>query len=147
MPKSTKIMKQNPALSVNQLIMAELLRKMKVKAKPMKGGACCVDYIAKEKKKKLDPAQRKQLIKMLNGFIRDNKRQVGSGKVGDWFKKTFTPSPATKKFFRDFGHGFVQGITGVSKIAAPILDVVSIFQPELAPVAMGVNLFNKGIGN
>ena len=142
-----KIMKQNPSLSVNQLIMTELLKKMKVKNKPMRGGACCVDYIAKEKKKKLDPAQRKELIKMLNGFMRENKRQVGSGKIGDWFKKTFTPSPATKKFFKDFGHGFVRGFTGVSKIAAPILDAVSIVQPELMPIAMGVNLFNKGVGN
>ena len=142
-----KIMKQNPSLSVNQLIMTELLKKMKVKNKPMRGGACCVDYIAKEKKKKLDPAQRKELIKMLNGFMRENKRQVGSGKIGDWFKKTFTPSPATKKFFKDFGHGFVRGFTGVSKIAGPILDAVSIVQPELMPIAMGVNLFNKGVGN
>ncbi len=142
-----KIMARNPSLSVNQLIMAELLKKMKVKAKPMKGGACCVDYIAKEKKKKLDPAQRKQLIKMLNKFLRDNKRQVGSGKVGDWFKKTFTPSPATKKFFKDFGRGFKTGLLKTAQIAAPILDVVSIVQPELAPLAIGLNVLNKGIGN
>ena len=139
-----KIMKQNPTLSVNQLIMAELLKKMKVKAKPMKGGACCVDYIAKEKKKKLDPAQRKELIKMLNTFMRESKKnQVGSGKVGDWFKKTFTPSPATKKFFKDFARGFKTGFTGVSKIAAPLLDVATIFIPELAPVSVGVNAMNK----
>ena len=141
---ATKIMKQNPTLSVNQLIMAELLKKMKVKAKPMKGGgATCVDYICSEKKKKLDPAQRKELIKMLNKFMRDNKRQVGSGKVGDWFKKTFTPSPATKKFFKDFARGFKTGFTGVSKIAAPLLDVATIFIPELAPVTVGVNAMNK----
>jgi hypothetical protein len=144
MPKKSKIMKQNPSLSIQQLIMKELLKKMKVKAKPMKGGACCVDYISKEKKKKLQPEQRKELIKMLNKFIRESKKeQVGSGKIGDWFKKTFTPSPATKKFFKDFGHGFVRGFTGVSRIAEPILDAVTLFQPELAPLTAGVHLFNK----
>lgn len=128
---------------IKQLIMSELLKKMKVKVKPMKGGACCVDYIAKEKKKTLDPLQRKELVKMLNTFMRENKKQVGSGKVGDWFKKTFTPSPATKKFFRDFGRGFVKGFTGVSRIAAPILDVASVAFPELAPIAASVGVFNK----
>jgi len=142
-----KIMAKKTSPSVNQLIMAELLKKMKVKAKPMRGGACCVDYIAKEKKKKLDPAQRKQLINMLNKFMRENKRQVGSGKIGDWLKKTFTPSPATKKFFKDFGRGFKTGFLKTAQIAAPILDVVSIFQPEIAPLAIGLNAVNKGIGN
>jgi len=140
-------MAKNPTLSVNQLIMNELLKKMKVKQKPMRGGACCVDYIAKEKKKKLDPAQRKELIKMLNGFIRENKRQVGGGKVGDWFKKTFTPSPATKRFFKSFAKGLKTGFLKTAQIAAPILDVVSIVQPELAPLAIGLNVLNKGVGN
>ena len=134
-----KIMKQNPTLSVNQLIMAELLKKMKVKAKPMKGGACCVDYIAKEKKKKLDPAQRKELIKMLNTFMRESKKnQVGGNIIQDLFT-----GKKAKKFWGDFGRGFKKGFTGVSKIAAPLLDVATIFIPELAPVSVGVNAVNK----
>ncbi len=134
-----KIMKQNPTLSVNQLIMAELLKKMKVKAKPMKGGACCVDYIAKEKKKKLDPAQRKELIKMLNTFMRESKKnQVGGNIIQDLFT-----GKSARKFWGDFKKGFVKGFTGVSRVAAPILDIVSIVQPELAPLAVGVNAMNK----
>jgi hypothetical protein len=139
MPKSAKIMAKNPSLSVNQLIMAELLKKMKVKAKPMKGGACCVDYIAKEKKKKLDPAQRKELIKMLNGFMRESKKnQVGGGILQDWFT-----GKKAKHFWKSFGDGFVRGFTGTAKIAAPILDIASVAFPALAPVAGGVHVFNK----
>ena len=126
-----KIMKQNPTLSVNQLIMAELLKKMKVKAKPMKGGACCVDYIAKEKKKKLDPAQRKELIKMLNTFMRESKKnQVGGNIIQDLF---------TGKKAKKFWHGFKRGFTSVFKPGAQVLAPIAtaLGQPEIG-IPLGI---------
>jgi hypothetical protein len=56
------------------------------------------------------------------------KRQIGAG------------------FWQDFGTGFKKGFKGVAKVAAPALGVASIFQPELAPLAMGVGLANKAMG-
>ena len=56
------------------------------------------------------------------------KRQVGGG------------------FWGDFKDGFKKGFKGVAKVAAPALGVASIFQPELAPLAMGVGLANKAMG-
>jgi hypothetical protein len=49
-------------------------------------------------------------------------------------------------FWQDFGTGFKKGFKGVAKVAAPALSVASIFQPELAPLAMGVGLANKAMG-
>ena len=130
--------------TVKEMILAALLKKMKVKPKSMKGGASCVDYIACQKKKTLEPSHRKQLISLLNKFVRVNtKSQVGSGSVADWFTKTFTPSPATKRFFKSFGDGFVKGFTGSAKVLGPILDAISIIQPELAPIAAGVGVVNR----
>ena len=128
---------------IKKMIMDELLKKMKVKAKPMKGGAACVDYIATQKKKKLEPDQRKMLIKMLNDFIRETKKsQKGGGIIQDLFT-----GRAAKKFWGDFGRGFKKGFLKTAAVAAPILDVLSIVQPELIPVSLGVHALNKGIGN
>ena len=126
---------------VKKMIIDELFRKMKVKCDGynMKGGASAVDYIARQKKKTLTVDQRKALVKMLNTFIRDTKKQQ---KGGGFIQDLFT-GPKARRFWRDFKTGFVKGFTGVSKIAEPVLSALSIVQPELAPVAMGVSAINK----
>ena len=143
---ATKIMKQNPTLSVPQRVMIQLMKELKIKGTPpanMRGGCKMCDYLASQKGKKLNPDDRKKLAKALNDFMRmAKKNQVGGGIIEDLFT-----GKSARKFWGDVGRGFKKGFTGVSRVAAPILDVVSIFQPELAPVAMGVNLLNKGIGN
>ena len=50
-------------------------------------------------------------------------------------------------FWKDFGHGFVQGLKGTAKIAAPALGVASIFQPELLPLAAATGVASKALGN
>ena len=50
-------------------------------------------------------------------------------------------------FWKDFGHGFVQGLKGTAKIAAPALSVASIFQPELLPLAAATGIASKAMGN
>ena len=52
-----------------------------------------------------------------------------------------------KQFFKDFGTGFKQGIKQSARIAAPALSVASIFQPELAPLAMATGIASKAMGN
>jgi hypothetical protein len=49
-------------------------------------------------------------------------------------------------FWQDFGEGFKKGFKGTAKVASPILDVASVFQPELAPVALGVHAVNAAMG-
>jgi hypothetical protein len=146
MPKSTKIMKQNPSLSVPQKVMLQLMKELKIKGTPpanMRGGCKMCDYLAKQQGKTLHPDVRKQLAKALNDFMRmAKKNQRGGGIIQDWFT-----GKKARRFWSDFGSGFVKGFTGVSKIAAPILDVATIFAPELAPLSIGVNALNKGIGN
>lgn len=141
-----KIMAKNPSLSVPQRVMLQLMKELKIKGTPpanMKGGCKMCDYLASQKGKTLHPEVRKQLAKALNDFMRMSKKnQRGGGILEDWFT-----GKKAKHFWKNFGHGFVKGFTGVSKIAAPILDVVSIFQPELMPVALGVHALNKGVGN
>lgn len=141
-----KIMKQGAKPSVNQRIVAQLMKELKIKGTPpqnMRGGCKMCDYLASQKGKTLHPEVRKQLAKALNDFMRmAKKNQRGGGILQDWFT-----GKKARKFWSDFGRGFKMGFTGTAKLAAPILDVVSIFQPELAPVAMGVHALNKGFGN
>jgi hypothetical protein len=53
-------------------------------------------------------------------------------------------------FWKDFGHGFVQGIKGSTKVASKILPIATMLQPELAPLTGAVlatnKLINKGSG-
>ena len=142
MPKKSKIMKKNPALSIQQKIIARLLKELKLKGNTpnMRGGCKICDYVSGIYGKKLHPMVRKQLASELNKFIRLSKKQRGGGVIQDWFT-----GKKAKKFWGDVGHGFVKGFTGVSKIAQPILDVVTLFQPELAPLTAGVHLFNKAV--
>ncbi len=142
MPKSTKIMARNPSLSVPQRVMIQLMKELKIKGTPpanMRGGCKMCDYLASQKGKKLNPDVRKQLAKALNDFMKmAKKNQVGGGILQDWFT-----GRKAKKFWSDVGTGFVKGFTGVSRVAAPILDVATIFMPELAPVTIGVNAINQ----
>ena len=50
-------------------------------------------------------------------------------------------------FWQDFGKGFKQGFKETAKIAAPVLGVASIFQPELAPLAAATGVASKAMGN
>ena len=50
-------------------------------------------------------------------------------------------------FWQDFGTGFKQGMKGVAKYAAPALDVASVFQPELMPLAAATTVASKAMGN
>ena len=142
MPKSAKIMAKNPSLSVPQRVMIQLMKELKIKGTPpanMRGGCKMCDYLASQKGKKLNPDDRKKLAKALNDFMRlAKKNQVGGGIIQDWFS-----GKKAKKFWSDVGHGFVKGFTGVSRVASPILDVATIFMPELAPVTIGVNALNQ----
>ena len=137
-----KIMKQNPSLSVPQRVILQLMKELKIKGKPpanMRGGCKMCDYLASKQGKKLHPDVRKQLAKALNDFMRmAKKNQVGGGIIQDLFT-----GKKARRFWSDVGTGFVKGFTGVSKIAAPILDVATIFMPELAPVSIGVNAINQ----
>ena len=136
-----KIMKQNPTLSVPQRVMIQLMKELKIKGTPpanMRGGCKMCDYLASQKGKTLHPEVRKQLAKTLNDFMRmAKKNQRGGGIIEDLFS-----GKKARRFWSDFGSGFVRGFTGVSKIAAPILDVATVFMPELAPVSIGVNALN-----
>jgi len=49
--------------------------------------------------------------------------------------------------WKEFTEGFKKGFKGTAKVASPILDVASVFQPEIAPVALGVHAVNAAIGN
>ena len=53
-------------------------------------------------------------------------------------------------FWKDFGHGFVQGIKGSTKVASKILPIATMVAPELAPLTGAVmatnQLINKGSG-
>ena len=135
-------MKQGATPSVNQRIMEQLMKELKIKGTPppnMKGGCKMCDYLAKQKGKTLHPEVRKQLAKALNDFVRMSKKnQRGGGILQDLFT-----GKKARHFWKNFGDGFVKGFTGVSKIAAPILDVATIFMPELAPVSIGVNAINQ----
>jgi hypothetical protein len=51
-----------------------------------------------------------------------------------------------KQFFQDFGHGFVKGIKGTTKVASKILPVATVFAPELAPLAAASVAANKAMG-
>lgn len=124
---------------IKKMVLNELFKKMKVKgdASKMRGGAMAVDYVVQQKKKELKPEQRKMLIKMINDFIRETKKQQkGGGVISDLFT-----GPAARRFWGSVKKGF----TSVSKIAEPILDVLSIVQPELAPLSLGVSAMNKVI--
>ncbi len=141
MPKKSKIMKKNPALSIQQKIIARLLKELKLKGDTpnIRGGCKICDYVSGIYGKKLHPMVRKQLASELNKFIRlSKKNQRGSGILQDLFT-----GKKARKFWGDVGHGFVKGFTGVSRVAEPILDVVTLFQPELAPLTAGVHLFNS----
>jgi hypothetical protein len=48
--------------------------------------------------------------------------------------------------WKEFAEGFKKGFKGTAKVASPILDVASVFQPELAPVALGVHAVNAAMG-
>jgi len=50
-------------------------------------------------------------------------------------------------FWQDFSKGFKQGFKETAKIAAPVLGVASIVQPELAPLAAATGLASKAMGN
>lgn len=49
-------------------------------------------------------------------------------------------------FWQDFGQGLKTGFKDVTKIAAPALDIASIFQPELIPLAAATGIANKAMG-
>ena len=53
-------------------------------------------------------------------------------------------------FWKDFGHGFVQGIKGSTKVASKVLPIATMLAPELAPLTGAVmatnHLINKGSG-
>ena len=51
-----------------------------------------------------------------------------------------------KQFFKDFGTGFKKGFKGSLNVASKILPVVSVFQPELAPLAAASIGANKAFG-
>ena len=126
--------------TANQIIIDAILKKMKVATRPTRySGGACVDCVANHKKLTMHPQQRKMLVKMLNTFIKDSKAHQSGGNI---IQDLFTGKKA-RSFWNNFKTGFVKGFTGVSKIAAPILDVVSIFQPELAPIAAGVGVVNR----
>jgi hypothetical protein len=49
-------------------------------------------------------------------------------------------------FWQDFGHGFKTGFKGANKVASKVLPIVSIFQPELAPLAAASVAANAAMG-
>jgi hypothetical protein len=53
-------------------------------------------------------------------------------------------------FWKDFGHGFVQGIKGSTKVASKVLPIATMLAPEIAPLTGAVlatnQLINKGSG-
>ena len=53
-------------------------------------------------------------------------------------------------FWKDFGHGFVKGVKGTTKVASKILPIATMLAPELAPLTGAVmatnQLINKGSG-
>ena len=84
---------------------------------------------------------------------RDTIGKVGnvSGAISGMGRKRYAhkaihPSSVGAGFWQDFGHGFKKGFKDTAKIASPILDVASAFNPELAPVALGVHAVNAAMG-
>jgi hypothetical protein len=49
-------------------------------------------------------------------------------------------------FWQDFGHGFKTGFKGANKVASKVLPIVSIFQPEIAPIAAASVAANAAMG-
>ena len=49
-------------------------------------------------------------------------------------------------FWKDFGQGFKTGFKGANKVASKVLPIVSIFQPELAPLAAASVAANAAMG-
>ena len=123
---------------VKKMVIEELFKRMKVKgdATKMKGGASAVDYVAKQKNKKLTPEQRKELIKMLNDFIRSTKKhQKGGGIIEDLF---------TGKSARKWWSGFKKGWDIVWKPAMKVVEpLASTFVPE---IGVPLTIANKTFG-
>jgi len=86
---------------------------------------------------------------------------VGTSMAKDYVKKKMTgtgrPRGRPRKhniegagFWKDFGHGFVQGIKGTTKVASKVLPIATMLAPELAPLTGAVmatnKLINKGSG-
>jgi len=70
-------------------------------------------------------------------------------------KRLYEPAEHHKRvdgagFWKDFGHGFVQGIKGSTKVASKVLPIATMLAPELAPLTGAVmatnHLINKGSG-
>jgi hypothetical protein len=143
------VVKRDRKLSIHQLAALRLLKELNLKGTPpanMKGGCMVCDWITKQHGGTMDPDARRQLANVLNRVTREaRRRQSGSGQNGGNIIKDLFTGKKAKKFWGDFGKGFVKGFTGTAKIAAPLLDVASIFQPELAPVAVGVHALNKAL--
>jgi len=150
MPKT--IMKRNPKPSIYAELAKLLLKEHKIKHKgeipSMRGGSKVIDFIEEKKGKKLDAKTKRVLAKMLNQQLRvlraehSSARQLGGSKFTDFFTKKI-PNWWKSKPMKSFRSGFVQGLTGVSRVAEPILGAASLAFPALAPVAGGVSIFNQ----
>ena len=84
---------------------------------------------------------------------RDTIGKVGnvSGAISGMGRKRYAhkaihPSMVHGAGWKEFAEGFKKGFKGTAKVASPILDVASVFQPELAPVALGVHAVNAAMG-
>ena len=138
MPKKSKIMKKNPALSIQQKIIARLLKELKLKGDTpnIRGGCKICDYVSGIYGKKLHPEIRKQLASELNKFIRESKKQqVGSGVIENLF---------TGKKARRFWSGFKKGFTSVWKPGMRIIEpLATLFAPE---IGIPLGIANKALG-
>lgn len=133
-------MKQNPGLTIPQKTLIRLMKELKMKPDKkmpvMKGGANIVDYISKQKKKKLEKQHRDLLVKELNKFIRNaKKQQTGGGIIQDWFS-----GKKAKKFWSNVAKGFKMVWKPGMKVLEPIANILA---PE---VGIPLSIANKTLG-
>jgi len=133
-----KIMKKKPALSIQQKIIARLLKELKLKGNTpnMRGGCKICDYVSGIYGKKLHPMVRKQLASELNKFIRESKKQqVGSGVIEDLF---------TGRKAKKFWHGVSRGFKMVWKPGMKIIEpIATLLAPE---IGIPLGIANKALG-